>query len=200
MKKIETIWHHLLVQAVTKHQFKFTQQDLAQTFQYSLSTINHALAIPTQIGAIRKASKFFVLQDTKKLLFYWASIRNLGKDILYQTFATGSIRELESLIPPTAIMASYTAAKYHLKEPPADYSQVYFYLDPSHLDQAKTRYPANDNQPANLFVLKPTTAMTRYGATTTLPQTFVDIWNMPHWYARDFSIALERIIESNLAS
>src|SRR3989339_19156 len=118
MKKIETIWHHILWSALEKRQFKHTQKSLAEFFGYSLSTVNHALTVPSQTGAIRKETKFFVLADFKKLLYYWASIRNLEKDIIYKTNYEASIPEIEGLLPASAIYAGYSAGLFILKASP----------------------------------------------------------------------------------
>lgn len=190
MKKIETIWHHLLYVALEKKQFKHTQQELAGRFGYSLSTVNHALRVPGQIGAIRKESKFFVLEDYKKLLYYWASARRLNSNIVYQTKSGLSVFEREGLIPAGAIYAGYSAARKLLKEPAADYDKVYFYLAQKDLEEAKRRFPLKKGT-ANVFVLNMSETMSQYGKITTMPQTFVDIWNFKDWYSHDFTKVLE---------
>lgn len=190
MKKIETIWHHLLYVALKKKQFKHTQQELAKSFGYSLSTINHALNVPSQIGAVRKETKFFVLEDFKKLLYYWASVRGLKNQIIYQTQNDLTVFQREGLVPAEAIYAGYSAAGKLLKEPAADYDKVYFYLAENKLDEAKRRFPLIKGAP-NLFVLEMPKTMPQYGKITTLPQTFVDIWNLKDWYSHDFTKALE---------
>jgi len=236
MKKIETIWHHLLNIALTKKEFKHTQKDLALKFGYSLSTVNHALAIPAQIGAVRKSSKFFLLSDFWKLLYFWASLRNLEKDIIYQTRIEATINELEGLIPSQAIYAGYSAANRMLKEPPADYSKVYFYADKEKLNEVLKRFPPvqkpkaeNKLPPAyagryfellasrgrttysprftqkdlrsqyNLFVLTKNPQIPCPKGFTTLPLTFVDIWNFKDWYSKDFILALEERIHGILS-
>lgn len=190
MKKIETIWHHLLYVALVKKQFKHTQQELAKSFDYSLSTVNHALNAPSQIGAIRKETKFFVLEDFKKLLYYWASVRGLEKEILYRTQNDLTVFQREGLVPAEAIYAGYGAAGKLLGEPPADYEKVYFYLGQKDLEEAKRRFPPEKGT-ANLFVLKMPETMPQYGKITTMPQTFVDIWNLKDWYGHDFTKVLE---------
>lgn len=190
MKKIETIWHHLLYVALMDKQFKHTQSELALNFGYSLSTVNHALAVPSQIGAIRKESKFFVLEDFRKLLYYWASVRGLEKQILYRTQNDLTVFQREGLVPAKAIYAGYSAAGKLLKEPAADYDKVYFYLVQKDLEEAQRRFPPQKGMP-NLFVLKMPETMAQYGKITTLPQTFVDIWNLKDWYGHDFTKALE---------
>lgn len=192
MKKTETIWHHLLFSALAEKRFKHTQQELAGKFGYSLSTIHHALIIPSQSGAVRKEAKYFVLQDFQKLLYLWASTRRLEKDIIYQTRVSEPVSQIEGLIPPPGIYAAYSAARKILGEPPADYDKIYFYLKKELLPQAQQRFPPPGKKEAsNLFVLEMPEAMPSYGPVTTLPQTFVDLWNLKEWYAKDFLAVLE---------
>ena len=168
MKKIETIWHFLLLQALSEGVFRHTQQDLAKRFHMSLSTVHHALHTPTAIGAIRKESKFFVLEDAIKLMYYWASARNLNRRIFYQTYSDKPIQEIESFALPTSIFACYSAARIIMGEAPADYATVYFYDDPAHSQDIHTRFPPDSTKHANVFFLTKTPDMAAYGQYTTL--------------------------------
>ncbi|MEK7173304.1 MAG: hypothetical protein AAB740_05035 [Patescibacteria group bacterium] len=198
MRKIETIWHFLLSSSLAEKKFKHTQKGLADFFGYSVSTINHALVIPTQIGAIRKESKFFILENFQKMLYYWASVRNLEKDVIYKTYCPATIKEIEGIIPSEGIYACYSAASRIFNEPPADYSKVYFYLDEQSIEKAKQRFPHIKGQ-ENVFVLKAPAVLKNYGQITTLPQTFVDIWNLKDWYGQDFTRAIENKINGILS-
>lgn len=190
MKKIETIWHYLLFQAIEKKEFKHTQAGIAELFHFSTSTINLALAKPTAIGAVRKSGKFFVLADHEKLLYLWATIRNPNRDILYQATSVLPIAELEGLAPAGALYGGYSAASHLLNEPSADYTTLYLYVSTNLLPQIKARYPTNKQGTSRIIAL----ALPSYSPTpnhTSLPHTFVDLWNSPDWYARDFTIALK---------
>ena len=199
MRKIETIWHHLLWKAIEKKVFKHTQAEIASYFDYSLSTVHHALATPSEIGAIRKETKFFVLENVEKLLYFWASLRNLERDIIYTTYVDNEVGEIEGLVPPEVIYGAYSAGRRLLGEPPADYSKVYLYLKEEHLSKVKTRFPYNPDHPPNLFILKAPAFLSQYGPITTYPHTFVDIWNLRDWYSRDFTLALEEKIHELLS-
>jgi hypothetical protein len=199
MKKIETIWHHLLFCALEERKFRYTQKELAEQFHYSLSTVNHALEGPTQIGAIRKEAKFFVVEHFQKLLYFWASLRNLSSDILYQTHFAASVTEIEGLLPANSFYACYSAARKILGEPPADYSTVHCYIHEKELDLFKARFPLHPTQPPNVFALKAPPTMAKYGPVTTLPQTFVDIWNLKDWYGQEFIKRLEEKINAILS-
>ena len=199
MKKIETIWHYLLVQALDEKKFRHTQQELAKNFSYSLSTVNHAVNIPSRIGALRKESKSFTLSDFDKLLYFWASMRNLEKDFIYRTYFDAPVAEIEGLALPGSVYACYSAARRLLKDAPADYAKVYFYIKTADLPQLISRFPNNQKSEANLFVLKMPSGLEKYGLVTTLPLTFVDIWNLADWYGKDFTQSLEERIHELLS-
>lgn len=191
MQKIETIWHYLLWQALEKKKFRHTQKSLSERFGYSLSTVNLSIKKAEAVGAIKMSGKFFTVSDVKKLLYFWATHRNLSRDITYKTWVDEPILEIEGLIPDGAIFACYTSARRILKEPPSDYSKVYFYFDEGNLETVKKRFPESGSLDSNLFVLKLHPTMLSYGQVATLPQTYIDIWNLADWYAKDFLKALE---------
>lgn len=197
MKKIETIWNYLLLLVIEKNVFKYTQKELASYFGYSLSTINLAVKQLAQIGALDIKGRFFVINDVKKILYYWASHRNLQKSILYETYVDVNIQELEGLVPSETIFAGYTSAKHILKESPSDYSKVYIYINEEDLNKVESRFPKINKTP-NLIVLRSYPKQREYGNFTNIAQTFVDIWNMNDWYAKDFLIELERKIDGIL--
>ncbi|EKD80265.1 MAG: hypothetical protein ACD_40C00157G0003 [uncultured bacterium] len=198
MKKIETTWHYLLNQAIEQKQFQHTQAGLARLFHYSTSTINLALTKPATIGAIRKSGKFFVVSDVQKLLYLWATIRNLSKDILYQTSSSLNIHELEGLAPSTALYGGYSAAVQLLGEPPSDYSSLYLYSDEEYLEEIQLRYPLSKLGSTKIVILKKPSYLP-FPTHTSLPHTFVDIWNMSDWFAQDFIRGLEDKIHGLLS-
>lgn len=198
MKKIETIWHYLLYQAIENRQYQHTQAGLADQFHFSLSTVNLALTKPTAIGAIRKSGKFFVVADPLKLLYLSATIRNLYSDIIYQTSSSTSIHEAEGLALPSSVYGGYSAGAHILTEPPSDYSSLYLYEDPINLPEIKSRYPSISTGSTKIIILKKPLYLPS-STHTTLPHTFVDIWNMADWYARDFTRALEDKIHGLLS-
>lgn len=201
MKKIETIWHHLLNEAVSRQVYRHTQQEIAGHFHFSLSTVHHALRAPAEIGAIRKESKFFVLAHFKKLLYYWASLRSLQKDILYRAAAETPVLETEGLAVPQTVFACYSAARHHLDEAPADYTKVYWYAGPKEWEALRRRFPhrRGTGREAAVFVLRKPETLICEGHYTTLVHTFVDIWNLTDWYAHDFCQALEEKIDGLLS-
>ncbi|MFZ5366460.1 MAG: hypothetical protein ACOZBZ_04215 [Patescibacteria group bacterium] len=202
MKKIEIIWRELLFQAIEKKNHQFTQKELAKKFGFSTSTIFQALKAPRKMGAVRVTGRFFILEDPKKLLYHWASVRNLQKEIIFKGRVNLPILEIEGLMPPRVVFACFSAARHILGEPPADYDQVWVYVanlksQISNLKSLKERFEFTKETP-NLFILRGDEFLDSYGGRTTLAQTFVDLWNLSSWQAKDFTQELEEKIDELL--
>ena len=215
MKKIEIIWRELLFQAIEKKNppdgeasRRFTQKELAKKFGFSTSTVFQALKTPRKMGAVRVTGRFFILEDPKKLLFHWASVRNPQKEIIFKGRVNLPILEIEGLMPPEVVFGGYSAARHILSEPPADYDQVWVYVKKRKTQNAKLktkeglekiqeRFTLSKGTP-NLFVLEGDEFLKSYGEITTLGQTFVDLWNLPSWQAKDFTQELEEKIDGLL--
>lgn len=189
MKKIELVYREILDNALEKNTKKLTQLEIARKLKISLSTVNHALKPLKETGAIEIKLKNFTIIDPEKILYYWASIRNLQKDIVYQTRAEKEIKKIEAEMPAETIFGAYTAYKYLFKDVPADYSEVYVYGDE---EEIKKRFPQTKKQP-NLYVLKKDRLMKE--KTTSTAHTFVDLWNLKEWYAKEFLEALKNKIK-----
>ena len=190
MKKIEFVYREILYQSLEKKNNKLTQLAVASKLNISLSTVNHALKPLRAMGAVDVKLKNFIVVDSKKILYYWASLRNITKDIIYSTRVDKPIQKIESEMPADVVYGAFTAYKFKFKDVPADYSEAYVYGSDEMTDDIKKRFPESKNVP-NLFVLKKDELMENYGKTTTLAQTFVDLWNLKEWYAKEFLIALE---------
>lgn len=195
MKKIELIWREILTAAIENRQSYFSQKQLAQKFKLSTSVVFHALKKPRSLGAIKVGGRGFELVDFEKLLFLWATERNLKKDLVYQTFADLPALEIEGLMPASVIPTAYTAYRFLFKETPADYSKVYLYTtEPS---EVKKRFPENFKVEPNIFVLKPDPWLKKYPP---LAQIFVDLWNLSDWYAKEYQTALLEKIKEKMGA
>ncbi|MBU4299025.1 hypothetical protein KJ636_03205 [Patescibacteria group bacterium] len=184
MTKKEVIWREILFQATEKKKFEFTQKELAQKYGFSLSTVFNALKIPRNVSAIegKRGSKII---DIEKFLYLWATFRNFKKDILYQTNTSKPVREVEGEMPPSVIFGTYSAFLKKYQEAPADYDKVYVYSKEEDLEEIKERFPFQKGY-FNLIVLKADSWLKNFGRITPDCQTFVDLWNLSEWYAKDF--------------
>ena len=193
MKNNELVYREIMYNVFEKKNNKLTQADLSRMLNISLSIVNKAVKNLDNIGAIKIHQRNFEVLDAKKILFYWASIRSLKKDIVYETRVEMPIREIEKNMSDDIVFTAYTSYKFLFKDVPADYSEVYVYGDIN----LKERFPKKEGIP-NLFVLKRDKLTDKYGKTGTIANTFVDLWNLKEWYAKEFVNAMEARINGIL--
>ena len=196
MKKIEIIWRELLYSALEKSERRFRQKDLALKFGFSTSTVFQALKVPRQMGAVRVTGRFFILEDPEKLLYHWASVRSINRDIATSLRVDEPVLEVEGKMPSEVVFGAYSAARMTLATPPADYDKVYVYTND--IKKIKERFEIKKGIP-NLFILKQDEFLSRYGQTTNLAQTFVDLWNLKDWCAKEYVKAIKEKIDAILS-
>ena len=194
MTKKEIIWREILFQAIENKKIEFTQKALAQKYGFSLSTVFNALKIPRSTGAV-EGKRGFKIRDIEKFLFLWATFRKIKKDILYETSLKKGVFDIEGEMPPLVIFGAYSSYLKKYKEAPADYDKVYIYVEEEKINEVKKRFPSQKGY-QNLIVLKADPWLKNFGQIPPDCQTFVDLWNLPEWYAKDFLNALkERIFK-----
>ncbi len=186
MLKSEQVYREILFQAMERQNKRLTQSYLASSLGISLSTVNLAVRPLARMNSIKIGRRGFAAIDVKKILYYWASIRNLDRDIIYKTRIKEPVRDIEKQMPDDIVFSAFSAYKFKFKDVPADYSEVYVYGS----EKLKQRWKIQAGNP-NLFVLHKDSLMDKYGKTVTLANLFVDLWNLRQWYAKDFLNALE---------
>lgn len=189
MTKKEIIWREVLYQAMEKRVFKFTQKELARKFCFSLSTVFNALKVPRQSGAIKVSGRFFEVIDREKLLTIWATLRNLSKEIIYQTRVDLPADKIVGQLPAEVILGGYSAYRQRFKEAPADYDKIYIYA--KDLSEIKKRFPFKKGE-VNLIVFKIDDYLRFYNNQLPLCQLYADLWNFKDWYAKDFLTGLKK--------
>jgi DNA-binding transcriptional MocR family regulator len=192
MKRIERVYREILHRAIEKKQNFITQKNLSKECITSIGNVYHALKPLESMNAIEKKPRGFKVINPKKILLYWASIRNLQKDIVYQTFLNKPIVEIEKMMP-TCLFTSYSGYKFVFNSTPSDYSEVFIYADK---EEVERRSPKIENKP-NVFVLKTDEHLMKFKQIP-LAQLFVDLWNLSTWYAQDFLKVLEEKIDGIL--
>ena len=191
MKRAEEVYREILFQSMENKKNSMTQMRIAKALKMSLSIVNFALNPLRRMNAIRARERGFDVIDKKKILYYWASIRNLEKDIAYFTRVEKPARTIESEMPSDVVYAAYSAYRFKFRDVPANYSEVYVYSDD--LTGIEKRFPKNNKTP-NLFVLKKDINLNK----PTLALIFVDLWNLKEWYAKDFLNAMEERLDGIL--
>lgn len=188
MNKSEQVYREILYQCMEKRNKTLTQKELSVKIGTSLSNVSHCIRPLLSMGAIQVNPRNFKVVSAKKILFYWASMRNLGREVVYKTRVDDTVTNIEKSVPNDIVFTAYSAYKLKFKDVPADYSEVYIYS--GNPEEIKRRFGPSNNPP-NLFVLKNDEKIEGYGKTVTIANLFVDLWNLKEWYARDFLNALE---------
>lgn len=192
MFKIEYVWRELLDRVIEKRNPDFTITELARKFFLSTSVVNHALIPLRDLNIVRVNKTSSKVVDWERLLFFWVTRRNLKKDIIYSTFSPLPVYDREGLMPSEVISTGFTSFRYLLNKTPADYDHIYFYSNK--IEKITKRFP-NNKRPSNIFILRPDPYLLK-SKKLGLAQLFVDFWNLPEWYAREFQLeTLTRIRE-----
>lgn len=195
MLKAEFVYRELLRQCFEGRKREFTQKGLAAGLRMSLSNVNHAVQPLRRMNAIKVNPRNFRVVSPKKILYYWASNRNLQKDIAYSTRVEAPVREIEKRMPGGSVFTGYSGYWFRFSDAPADYSEVYVYAED--MGEMRTRFPES-KKPANLFALQKDELMREYSGVAPIGLLFADLWNMPEWYASDFLKALEARVDAVL--
>jgi DNA-binding transcriptional regulator YhcF (GntR family) len=187
MKK-ERVYREILYGVLEKNIRSFKQIELSKECKLSLSTVNYALEPLERMNAIEKKRFGFSVIDARKILLFWASIRKIEKEIVYQTYLNESVEKIESEIPANSVLTAYSAFKFRFKEIPSEYSEVIVYGEKE--DFEKRFGKENLKFKPNLIVLKLDEHLLKFKISP-LAQIYVDLWNLPTWYAKDFLKKME---------
>lgn len=200
MNKEEAILRDLLCKVLDGIN-KNTQLELSKTLGISLGMVNKTILKMSKIGAVRKEWRSFTVVDYKRMLLYWATNRNIEKDVVYSTRVNLPTREIERNLPDGILFTAYTGSRLSFGEAPSDYSEVWVYSGQELFKEIERRFPKND-LPANLIVLRKDSLMhsntekySKNKVSVSIPQLYADLWNIPTWYSGEFVSHLERKME-----
>ncbi len=194
MKRAEIVYREILYRVIEEKERKLTQSELSKKLEISLSIVNSAVRKLSELGAVKILQRSFSVIDVKKALYFWASIRNLKKDIIFSGRIDLSVRDIERSMPNDIIYTAYSAYKFRFKDVPADYSEIYVYASDDGIKNIRKRLVIKENIRPNLFVLKKDNLISKYKEIP-IAQIFVDLWNLREWYAKEFVDALEKKIK-----
>ncbi|MBO3841664.1 MAG: hypothetical protein FGF48_04545 [Candidatus Brockarchaeota archaeon] len=173
----------------------FKQLELSRVCKLSLSTVNYALRPLERMNAVEKKRFGFTVLDPKKILLYWASVRRLEKEIVYQTYVEEPVEKIESEVPANSVFTAYSAFKFRFKKIPSEYSEVVVYGVERDFER---RFGKESTRlKPNLIVLNLDEHLSRFKIAP-IAQIFVDLWNLRSWYAKDFLREMEKIIDGVL--
>jgi hypothetical protein len=195
MLKIEYIWRELLFQAIERKNPEFTITDLANKFHLSTSMVSHAILPLRELSMVEVGKLKSRVVDTEKLLYFWATRKNINKDIIYKTYINLSVFKRENAMPAIVFPTAYSACRLYYRDLPSDYENIYFYANDS--IEIKKRFPEYSKKNPNIFIIQQDPYLKIYKKTP-IAQIFSDLWNLPEWYAKEFSNSILQKIKSQI--
>lgn len=197
MLKIEYVWREILYQGIELKNPGFTITELSNKFKLSTSMVSHALLPLRELGMVKIGKVKSSLIDAERLLFFWATRRNLNKEIIFRTQTSIPVFEREALMPKDVFPTAYSACRLYFDLVPSDYENIYFYAD--NINYVEKRFPQSSKKFPNIFILKADSYLKIY-KTVPKAQIFADLWNLPEWYAKEFADKLLLSIKSDLGT
>lgn len=188
-KKMEWVYREILFQILERERDFLSQSGISKRCGVSIGNVNKAIKPLGAMNCIEKKPRGFRVLNPKKILLYWASVRNLQRDIIYQTRAHMSVEDVEKEMPPV-LFTAYSGFRFRYKRIPAEYSEVLVY---SEMKKVMERFPQRKGIP-NVIVLKSDSHLKKFKQIP-IAQLFVDMWNLDTWYANDFVTGLERAMK-----
>jgi hypothetical protein len=163
---------------------------LAEELKLAKSTVHAALERPRAIGAIDSSRAGVRILDPERLLLIWAGHRNLGRDVTYETRTASEPFEVEALLAAEFVLGAFAAYRQEMgRNTVADYDTVIAY---GAANRAIQLVPRRRRGATRVLILEPDPLLSKYGSHTPLPQTYVDLFNLPGWQAARFFIELTR--------
>jgi len=190
MKKQERIFREILENF--KKEKTLFQNKISKKCDVSIGLVNKTVKKLEEQGCVQIKTRGFSVINAKKILLYWASLRNLNKDIIYETFCDKPIEKIENMMP-SCLFTAYSGFKYKFDNIPSDYSEIFIYADK---DEIRKRFSKNKKKP-NILVLKSDKHLEKFKQIP-VSQLYVDLWNINTWYAQEFLKSLEEKINGIL--
>lgn len=125
MKKYERVYREILTGILNKKE-RFSQLELSKKCYVSLGLANKVLKRLKEIGAVEIFPMQFRVLDASKILFDWATKRNINKDIEEKYSIDMKTKEIEKSLP--FILTAYSGLRLLSKSVPFEYNKVYAYV------------------------------------------------------------------------
>lgn len=191
MKKVNQVLREILYRVYERDESFMSQKSLAHACGLSMDTVNRVVAKLNQFRAIEKKPLGFRVIEPKKVLTYWATTRNLTKDILYSTYSPDSVPKIEGDMPRGTVFTAFSGYQRRFGNVPTHYDEVFVYAD---LDEVRRRFPESHAEKRDVFVLRsdPHLVRTSKDGVPPLAQIYVDLWQLGGGPANRFILELEK--------
>lgn len=193
MKKSYRVLREVLYQVYEREEQFLSQKAISEACGISIGSVNPLVTKLEGMGALQKRPLGFRVTDARKILLYWASTRDLAKDIVYRGHSPELPPRIEEEMPEDVIRTAYSGYRARFGDAPTDYEVVYVYGKP---ESVKRRFK-EEGDPKNIVVLKSDEHLERLSKDGVAPltQIYVDLWQLPP-PANRFVEELDRKLES----
>lgn len=128
MKKYERIYREILTEMLNKKE-RFKQLELSKKCHISIGLVNKTIKRLKEINAVETFPMEFRIIDASRILFDWATRRNIRKEISEKYYVDMKTKDIENSLP--FILTAYSAWRSLNKNIPFDYNKVYAYIPTS---------------------------------------------------------------------
>lgn len=161
-----------------------TQRTLAKTCGVSLNLVNSVVRELKRVGALGVYPMRLSIVDPAKILYAWASQRNLEQDITLRYAIGLPVHEIEKNMPGDVVFTAFSGWRLKEKGAPFDYNKVYAYAPSATQALAKKLLELlpRTRGDANTFVMvvdDPHLFMRAEHQVAPVAQLFTDIYAMP---------------------
>lgn len=199
----EQVWREILSEPSAA---ALQQKDIAARMGISISTVHSALTVPRRAGAVRVGGRGFDVVDRMKLTVIWAVFRNLWRDVeidVWSDLPPGKTEGLVSRFEGVQFTAA-SAFKYGIGSVPSDYDHVLAYAPRGLLPEIEERcrphlirkvrrgLGRHHKEVTRLTLLEPDERLP--GGGVPLSQIYVDLWQLPVWWATEFTRRIEEMM------
>jgi len=182
MKKEEKIFREILIGMLGKRE-KFYQKEISEICKVSIGLVNKVVSKLEEQGSIQRKIKGFSVIDPNKILMYWATKRNLNKDLSEKYYIKKSVTDIEKTLPNCVIFTAYSGWRLLTGRTPADYREIYVYVPVE--KKELMRLWLKENKPSkgleNLFIIYTDDEHLIKNSKKNIapvPQIFVDIYSL----------------------
>ena len=188
MKKYERIYREILIGILNKKE-RFSQLELSKKCYVSIGLVNKILKKLKETGAVEIFPMQFRILDASKIIFDWATKRNMNKEVSEKYCIDMKTTEMENSLP--FILTAYSAWRLLTKSVPFEYNKVYVYIPENEKEILKTWLKDKPEKKGreNLFVIFTNDKHLIENSKkkiAPIPQIFVDIYGLSEFESKYF--------------
>jgi len=198
MKKEERILREILI-GVKKRKEKFFQKEISKVCNVSIGLVNKLVKKLESQSSVQRKGRGSSVIDASKILLYWATRRQIQKEINERYYIKNSVEQIEKTLPACVIFTAFSGWRLLTKRAPADYREIYIFVPKGSENVIKLWLKENrpSKGPENLFIIYTDDEHLIKNSKKNIapvPQIFVDLYSIGGISSKYF---LNDILEMN---